>query len=271
MLKSLSTQFVAALLFGPLGLAYSSMAAAVFLTLLLAVLYFSELGVLAFVVIWPIAIVTGLVFVKFHNDGIQQSGSRLLLGPGESPDLVTTIGSWVRAVSVLTLIAIAGFIGYLYLPAGSGGNSNGLGRIVDAGRQIVDSNNGLGQIADATPGSDSSTALAGEQNTGLIAPDDGFAVIALPRDDVASVIVDSGESATRSNTAVASQGVVYVREAVVNLRQGPGVSFPILTQVERGDKLIEFARDGQWVNVETENSQISGWIYGRLVSPNVDP
>jgi len=51
MLKSLSTQFAATLLFGPLGLAYSSVAAAVFLTLLFAVLYFTDLGMLAAVIV----------------------------------------------------------------------------------------------------------------------------------------------------------------------------------------------------------------------------
>ena len=70
MLKSLSTQFAATLFFGPLGLAYSSMAAAVFLTLVLAVLYFTGLGILAVGLVWPIAIIVGLVFVKLHNDQI---------------------------------------------------------------------------------------------------------------------------------------------------------------------------------------------------------
>jgi len=78
MLKSLTTQFAATLFFGPLGLAYSSVAAAVFLTLLFAVIYFTGLGLMAALLIWPIAIITGLVFVKVHNDQIRSSGSRLL-------------------------------------------------------------------------------------------------------------------------------------------------------------------------------------------------
>ncbi len=266
MLKSLPTQLAATLIFGPLGLAYSSMAAAVFLTLVLAVLFFSELGLYAFLLIWPVAAITGLVFVKLHNDGIRQSGSRLLLGPGETPDLAGTIGNWARVVSIVALVAIVGFIAYLYLPQNDGNGS--LGQIVD-----VSPASQAPVAIPATETSESMQVLA-EQIPASSTPQpasDGFAVVALPKRDVAPVIVGNGESASTSDSALVAQGVVVVREAVVNLRQGPGVNFSILTQVERGDRLTEYARDGQWVNVETEDSSFSGWIYGELVTTIANP
>lgn len=110
MLKSLSTQFIATLCFGPIGLVYSSMAAAVFLTLILAVLYFTEIGIAAVVIIWPIAIVAGLIFVKLHNDQIRSSGSTLLLGPDDEDQGLSAIGSWMRGIAVLALLGVGSYV-----------------------------------------------------------------------------------------------------------------------------------------------------------------
>ena len=277
MLKSLSTQFAATLFFGPLGLAYSSVAAAVFLTLVLAVLFFSELGILSLFIVWPISIVVGLVFVKLHNDDLRSSGSRLLLGPGDDfddPRPLGTLSSWGRGIAVVALVLLAGFVAYLYLPD----NGNDIGRIVSSSQ----TSSTEAAVTSATNPTAETSPVAGIQNNGqtgnrntttaVIAAkdnsDDSFAVIALPEREVATVIIDNdgnieqGEPESALNSGLPE---LTVDAPLVNLRRGPGTGFDIITQVQAGDKLFEFARDGNWINVETAASGDTGWIYSRLV------
>jgi hypothetical protein len=283
MLKSLSTQFAATLFFGPLGLAYTSVAAAVFLTLVLAVLFFTELGILSLFLVWPLAIIVGLVFVKLHNDQVRSSGSRLLLGPGEEPDFVSSVSSWARGVAVLGLILVGGYIAYLYLPDGSkqsvDNTASKLGRIVPSGLSAENdagTENSSQQQAD-TVAANTETVTDGQTNgnAAVIAAnssdnngDDNFSVIALPQREVATVIIDSdgtvqqGEEGSALNSG---QPELTVDAPLVNLRRGPGTSFDIVTTVQAGDRLFEFARDGNWINVETASTGASGWIYSRLV------
>lgn len=265
MLKSVSTQFAATLFFGPLGLAYCSVAAAVFFTLLLAVLLFTEIGILAVFLIWPLSIIAGLVFVKLHNDGIRSSGSRLLLGPGEEMSLASTIGAWTRGLAVVALVVTAGYLAYLYMP--KDGDAGGqLGRIVDA--QSTESEASLATnevtVGSEQPVNTSAAVIAANSQDS----NDNFAVIALPQREVTTVVLDSNGEVTSGQTESAlnnGQPELTVTGAVVNLRQGPGTGFAIITQVEQGDKLFEFARDGQWINVETASTGTSGWIYQTLV------
>lgn len=257
MLKSLSTQFALTLFFGPLGLAYISVASAVFLTLLLAVLLFSEIGVLALLLVWPLSIIAGLIFVKLHNDGIRSSGSRLLLGPGEEPSLVSRVSNWARAIAVVALITTAGYLVYLYMPQ-TITQGNSLGRIVDV------TGEGAGVSGDTT-------VIAANLNNNA----DNFAVISLPQREVTSIRVDGDGTVVSGEGEVANgEPQLVVISEVVNVRKGPGTSFPIVTQVDAGDKLFEFARDGRWINVETEETGYSGWVYdslvqqGRQLTPN---
>ena len=248
MLKSLSTQFAATLFFGPLGLAYSSVAAAVFLTLLLSVLYFTAIGILAIAIIWPISMVVGVVFVKIHNDGMRQSGSRLLLGPGEDGELISTIGSWGRGLAVLSLIAVAAILTLLYLP------SSDIGRIVDAPAS-VSTPDVVNDVANSVVKDSAS------EESGVNSPeetDESFRVVTLDQRTVTPVVIGTSSASNSGNS-------LYVQAEVVNLREGPGTGFSILAQVERGDELTEIARDGQWVNVTAKNSGTTGWIFGRLV------
>lgn len=271
MLKSLLTQFAATLFLGPLGLVYSSMATAVFFTLLLAVMFFSELGIYSVLLIWPISIVTGLLMVKFHNDNVRQSGTRLLLGPDEEPSRLTAIGSWVRGFAVLSLIAVSGYIVYLYLPEIRGNEPD---QIVDSGIAVPVVTSNLADPLDSQ-NANSVTPIQVDQNSAGSSgtenrTDGGFAVVALPKREITPVVIDAKSDDVVSNSdagIVTNQATLLVREAVVNLRQGPGTTFAIVTQVERGELLIEFARDGQWVNVEAAATGATGWIYGRLVSP----
>jgi hypothetical protein len=274
MLKSFSTQLAATAFFGPIGLAYTSMATAVLFTLILAVLYFTGFGVLAILVIWPVSIVTGVLYVKFHNDRIRQSGNRLLLGPGDEDGLVSAVGSWVRGVAVLALICAAGYMAYIVLPGGD--QASVPGRIVDA--------SSAGSLASgdvqSTTQSDTNTITRSTGDTNVIASTDSgtdsSTVITLPSREIPTVVVESdgsstttsqaglGESGVGESTAI-SQPVLYVDREVVNLRQGPGTEYAIVTQLDRNESLVEFARDGVWVNVETESGSYVGWIHGNLI------
>ena len=217
MLKSLSTQFAATLFFGPLGLAYSSVASAVFLTLVLAVLFFTELGILSLFLVWPLAMIVGLVFVKLHNDQVRSSGSRLLLGPGEAPDFVSSVSSWARGLAVLGLILVGGYIAYLYLPDSGrqsvGTTASKLGRIVpsertaenDTGNANNNQQPAATELADSdavTGGQDNASAAVIAANSSDNSSDDNFSVIALPQREVATVIIDSDGTVQQGEKAV---------------------------------------------------------------------
>lgn len=281
MLKSLSTQFAATLFFGPLGLAYSSVAAAVFMTLLLAVLFFSVLGVLAIFVIWPVSILVGLIFVKLHNDEIRSSGSRLLLGPGDEYEEYSPVGSWGRGIAVLSLALAAAFIAYLYLPKGN----NDIGKIVasssapTSGDRVGAEPQASDTVAMVVPvpnqsDPDLQTNTSVNVTPAVIAAksnsdeNNDFAVIALPEQEVATVIIDSDGNVQQGEVESAlnsGRPELTVDAPLVNLRRGPGTGFDIITTVQAGDKLFEYARDGNWINVETASNGFSGWIYSRLV------
>ena len=269
MLKSFSTQLAATVFFGPIGLAYTSMATAVLFTLILAVLYFTGLGALAILAIWPISIVTGVLYVKLHNDRLRQSGHSLLLGPGHDGGLVSAVGSWVRGVSVLALVCGVGFVAYALLPTGDGPSVPG--RIVDASSNP--------DIQTDASGDDN---ISGDQdNENLLVSEDSSTVpvITLPNREIPKVVVETngnsvpsvvgqagvGESGVGGDNGIVSQPVLYVDREVVNLRQGPGTEYPVVTQLDRNATIYEYARDGEWINIETEAGSFAGWIHGNLV------
>ncbi len=284
MLKSLATQFAATLFLGPLGLAYSSMAAAVFLSLVLAVLYFTVLGPLAIVVIWPIAIIVGLLLVKMHNDQIRSSGSRLLLGPDEEEPALSALGSGSRAIAVLGLLAAVGYFAFWYNPDD---NSTAADQLADA-TQSGDSLAGNGEStnsADFIGGSSGSFAADGGGNAdselaiaetfpindgGVIGSSSErlsgsiFSAVT-DRSDSEPVIVDSSSQPVASQSQSSSGNRLYVDSELVNLREGPGTNFSILTTVGRGVGLSEIDRAGRWLQVVSDTGA-TGWIFERLVS-----
>lgn len=270
MLKSFSTQLVATAFFGPIGLAYTSMATAVLFTLILAVLYFTGFGALAILAIWPISIATGVLYVKFHNDRIRHSGHSLLLGPGHDDGLVSAVGSWVRGVGVLALVCGVGYFAYALLPPG--GDPSVPGRIVNASSNPE-------KLTDAA-GDNEFSRIQDNENVLLSGQDsNNVPVITLPNRDIPKVIVESsgnsvptvisqagvGESGIGDNNGISSQPVLYVDREVVNLRQGPGTEYPVVTQLDRNATIYEYARDGEWINIETEAGSFAGWIHGNLV------
>lgn len=269
MLKSLSTQFVATLFFGPLGLAYSSMAAAVFLTLILAVLYFTELGALAVLIMWPIAILAGLVLVKLHNDQIRSSGGTLLLGPdGEEPQ-VSTFGSWGRGIAVLSILAVGGYLAYWYTSASENAGSEASNRVVDESSSNTSLSGSIVEVdnneADLQSDNDLDIATTYPLDAVVVPSsvqsESTFSWGATDQEAAEPVVID-----TASQPQVESENLLYVDSELVNLRDGPGTNFEILSQVERGDELAEVERRGSWINVTATESGATGWIFGRLVS-----
>lgn len=58
---------------------------------------------------------------------------------------------------------------------------------------------------------------------------------------------------------------------VVNLRQGPSTSYPVLMKLRKNQKIIEIQRAEDWVEIDTGRKDISsGWIYARLLKKTVD-
>lgn len=281
MLKSFSSQIAATLFFGPLGLAYSSVAAAVFLTLVLAVLFFTELGVLSLLIVWPLSIIVGMVFVKLHNDQIRSSGSRLLLGPGDDYEEVTSAGSWGRGIAVLALLVVGAFVAYSYLPD----SKETLNRIVQSERtqqapaaQTVETTTVVASVAAEAAENIATVDAVSENNTTTTAViaarasndenNEDFAVIALPEREIATVIIDNDgnvEQGEADSALNSGRPQLTVDAPLVNLRRGPGTGFDIITTVEAGEQLFEFARDGNWINVETASNGFTGWIYSTLV------
>lgn len=282
MLKSLSTQFAATLFFGPLGLAYSSVAAAVFLTLILAVLFFTELSIVAFVVMWPIAIVAGLVMVKLHNDQIRSSGSTLLLGPDDDEENpVSAYGSWGRGVAVLSMLAVGGYLAHWYSTQSENATNRAIAQIASSDRSDTRLTGSVASVIDSTVvDSDNSQSMSyelsnsGDDSTLAIAktyPIDGNS-IAGHSDNTVTVltsdqqIVEPVIIGTSSEPAVLSANLLYVKSEMVNLREGPGTNFSILDQVVLGDELLEMERAGSWIRVSATESGALGWIFSRLVS-----
>ena len=68
--------------------------------------------------------------------------------------------------------------------------------------------------------------------------------------------------------AVAGPGdKLYVQKSGVNVRTGPGTSNPVLLTLGKGHELVEFSRQGEWVNVGIARSGgKDGWIHSSLVA-----
>ena len=76
---------------------------------------------------------------------------------------------------------------------------------------------------------------------------------------VFSLTIIMGTSADLGDT-------LYVQKDGVNVRSGPNAERPVVMQLNQGHKLLEFGREGAWVNVGIEQSGgRDGWIHISLV------
>ncbi len=77
------------------------------------------------------------------------------------------------------------------------------------------------------------------------------------------------DEAVKATTGSAPSNTLYVMKDRVNLREGPSINHPIVLQLEAGQELMEFKRDGKWVHVGAYGTSGKiGWVHGTLVSEN---
>ena len=79
----------------------------------------------------------------------------------------------------------------------------------------------------------------------------------------------SKEYSTQAQEPLATASIVHAgqlwlvgnpEEKYLNLREGPGLNTPIVKRMTNGTRLLEQARQGLWVHVETQQGEI-GWAY----------
>lgn len=58
---------------------------------------------------------------------------------------------------------------------------------------------------------------------------------------------------------LASSGYVTITADQLNVRQGPGLSFPVVKQVKNGDNYPILSEEGQWFKIDLKNGQ-KGWV-----------
>jgi hypothetical protein len=68
----------------------------------------------------------------------------------------------------------------------------------------------------------------------------------------------------RMTLAAPGDGLVVASDAV-NVRAGPGMEYRVRLQVQRHQRALELARDGEWVRVELAGRGEEGWIHQSLL------
>lgn len=58
--------------------------------------------------------------------------------------------------------------------------------------------------------------------------------------------------------AFADTDGIVVSEASINVRSGPGLSYPVITSMKKGDSVDEISRSGDWIEITVGGE--SGWI-----------
>jgi hypothetical protein len=67
-----------------------------------------------------------------------------------------------------------------------------------------------------------------------------------------------------------ASGVVRVSQWSINLRDGAGLSFPVVGKAQRGDRLNLVAESGEWYRVQTA-AGLLGWVSKSLVTRLPEP
>lgn len=65
--------------------------------------------------------------------------------------------------------------------------------------------------------------------------------------------------------AFADSGDLKVTGTILHLREGPGLSYPIITTLEEGDILTSIGRQDEWIQVK--NDRYEGWVASWLTAP----
>lgn len=66
-------------------------------------------------------------------------------------------------------------------------------------------------------------------------------------------------------SALANTSDLKVTGTILHLREGPGLSYPIITTLEEGDPLTSIGREGDWIQVKAGNYE--GWVASWLTAP----
>ena len=61
-----------------------------------------------------------------------------------------------------------------------------------------------------------------------------------------------------NSTALANTSGIEVSESSVNVRSGPGLSYPVIASMNKGDAVDEISRSGDWIEVSISGE--TGWI-----------
>ncbi|GLC88479.1 N-acetylmuramoyl-L-alanine amidase [Lysinibacillus piscis] len=68
-----------------------------------------------------------------------------------------------------------------------------------------------------------------------------------------------------NQSTLANDHNLKVTGTILHLREGPGLSYPILTTLEKGDELTSIGREGDWIQVKAANYE--GWVASWLTAP----
>jgi N-acetylmuramoyl-L-alanine amidase len=71
-------------------------------------------------------------------------------------------------------------------------------------------------------------------------------------------------AATGVTTALANYQMITVRASVLNVRQGPGLSYNVMAQVQSGQKYTILSSRNDWYQIRLDNNRI-GWVASWLV------
>lgn len=66
-----------------------------------------------------------------------------------------------------------------------------------------------------------------------------------------------------TSSALANEEQLYVNAEILYLREGPGLSYPILETLNEGDQLTSIEKEGDWHHVKV--GQLEGWVAAWLV------
>ncbi|WP_107951076.1 SH3 domain-containing protein [Lysinibacillus parviboronicapiens] len=64
--------------------------------------------------------------------------------------------------------------------------------------------------------------------------------------------------------ALADTSDLKVTGTILHMREGPGLSYPIITTLEEGDSLTSIGREGDWIQVKT--GEYEGWVASWLTA-----
>ena len=73
----------------------------------------------------------------------------------------------------------------------------------------------------------------------------------------------------KTTTGPGSNNTLYVIKDRVNMRVGPSINHPIVLQLQNGQELMEFKREGKWIHVGAYGTSGKiGWVHSALVGKN---